>query len=334
MQDWQPGASQAVRQLRAQLYKQIRDFFAARKVLEVDTPILSLAASTDPMLDHWQSKQYYVLPLKGGQNRASGYNDTQHDYYLQTSPEFAMKRLLASGSGSIYQICRCFRAGESGRRHNPEFVMLEWYRVDFQLIQLIEEVVDLLQLWWPQRQVQLYDYRELLLDRTGLDYEQASVADIQAYLSASATQYSTELLQGQRDDLYDLVFSNEIEPSLGIDSIAVLTNYPVSQAQYSQLNLDGSSAQRFEVYLNGVELANGYQELRDGAEQAQRFAQHNAQREVLLKPQIKIDHRLLAALDHGLPACSGVALGIDRLLMLVARKGHIDEIVEFALDRS
>ncbi len=319
MQGWQPSASQAVRQLRAQLYQQIRDFFAAHKVLEVDTPILSLAASTEPMLDHWQSK---------------GCNDTQHDYYLQTSPEFAMKRLLACGSGSIYQICRCFRAGELGRHHNPEFVMLEWYRIDFQLIQLIEEVVELLQLWWPQRQVQFYDYRELLLDRTGLDYEQASVADIQAYLRSSTRQYSAELLQGQRDDLYNLVFSSEIEPSLGIDSIAVLINYPVSQAQYSQLSMDGNSAQRFEVYLNGIELANGYQELLDSAEQAERFSQHNVQREALLKPSITIDHRLLAALDHGLPVCSGVALGIDRLLMLVAEKEHIDEVVEFTLDRA
>ena len=231
-----------MRQRRAQLYKQIRAFFELRQVLEVDTPIMSVSASTDPMLDHLSS-------------RNSG-----RDYYLQTSPEFAMKRLLAAGSGSIYQICRCFRAGESGRRHNPEFVMLEWYRIDFSVAQLIDEVIALLQLWFPQRVVQFYDYRELLLERTGLEYEQASLEDVRKYLASDSGNYSEALLHGNLDDLYDLVLASEIESTLGIDVITVISNYPASQAQLAQLTPDGASAQRFEIYINGIEMANGYEE--------------------------------------------------------------------------
>lgn len=285
-------------------------------MLEVDTPILSSAASTDPLLDHLSS------------------NNAGSDYYLQTSPEFAMKRLLAAGSGSIYQICRCFRAGESGPRHNPEFVMLEWYRIDFSMHQLIDEVTTLLQQWFPQRVVEYYDYKKLLNDRTGLCYDEASIEDIRAHLRSTSNYYSEQLLQGQRDDLFDLVFADEIEPTLGLEDIVVLSNYPASQAQYAELAADGVSAQRFEVYINGVELANGYQELRDPDEQITRFAQHNTLREALSKPVIEVDQRLLAALDHGLPACSGVALGVDRLLMLIAGKDRIDDVIEFSIDRA
>jgi len=305
-----------VRQRRAQLYKQIRAFFELRQVLEVDTPIMSVSASTDPMLDHLSS-------------RNSG-----RDYYLQTSPEFAMKRLLAAGSGSIYQICRCFRAGESGRRHNPEFVMLEWYRIDFSVAQLIDEVIALLQLWFPQRVVQFYDYRELLLERTGLEYEQASLEDVRKYLASDSGNYSEALLHGNLDDLYDLVLASEIESTLGIDVITVISNYPASQAQLAQLTPDGASAQRFEIYINGIEMANGYEELRDVVEQAERFAQHNERREELLKPAIAVDQRLLLALDHGIPPCSGVALGIDRLLMLITEKESLDEVIEFSIERA
>jgi len=258
----------------------------------------------------------------------------QRNYYLQTSPEFAMKRLLAAGSGSIYQICRCFRAAESGRRHSPEFVMLEWYRVGFQLRQLIDELVDLLHTWWPQRAVQIHDYRRLLTERTGLDYEQTSLDDIRAYLCSSDQYYSPALLQGERDDLYDLVFSAKIEPTLGVGTISVLTNYPASQAQFAQLSDDGKSAHRFEVYLDGIELANGYLELLDEQQQAERFLRQNRQREELSKPIIDVDQRLLAALEHGLPACSGVALGVDRLLMLVAGQSDINGVIEFPLGRA
>ncbi len=298
------------------MYKKVREFFDRRDVLEVDTPILSLAASPDPMLDHLQCKT------------------DQRSYYLQSSPEFAMKRLLASGSGSIYQICHCFRAAESGRRHNPEFVMLEWYRVGFQLQHLIDDLVNLLHIWWPQRPVQICDYQQLLTERTGLDYEQTRLDDVRAYLGAGEQVYSQELLQGERDDLYNLVFAAEIEPTLGTECICVLTNYPASQAQLAQLSDDGKHAHRFEVYLDGIELANGYQELLDWHQQAERFMHQNTQRDQLCRPRVNVDERLLAALDHGLPACSGVALGLDRLLMLLAGRDHIDDVIEFAIDRA
>jgi len=315
-QDWRPNASQAARRLRAQLYKTIRDFFDQRDVLEVDTPILSSGASTDPMLDH-------LSCINTGQS-----------YYLQTSPEFAMKRLLAAESGSIYQICRCFRAGESGRRHNPEFTMLEWYRTDFSLQQLIDEIVCLLQHWFPQRVARDYDYEELITQHTGLNYDSSSIEDIRNYLSSNSASYSIELLQGRRDDLFDLIFSSEIEPTLGIDNIAIMTNYPASQAQFAELSNCGNHAKRFEVYINGIELANGYEELADSNEQAMRFAQHNEQRIALSKPAISVDQRLLSALTHGLPQCSGVALGLDRLLMLVADLESLDQVLEFSLDRA
>lgn len=242
-----------------------------------------------------------------------------------------MKRLLAAGSGSIYQICRCFRAGESGRHHNPEFVMLEWYRTGFTLRQLIHEVVELLQIWWPQRPLELFDYRQLLSEKTGLDYDHSSLDDIRSYLSASENVYSAALMQDERDALYDLIFATDIAPKLGLASIAVIANYPASQAQLAQLSEDGCSAMRFEVYAEGIELANGYQELLDSEEQGQRFFAQNRYRESIFKPVVEVDARLLAALRHGLPPCSGVALGLDRLLLLIAGRDSISEVIEFPL---
>ncbi len=313
---WQPSASHAERKLRAQVYRQIRAFFDERNVLEVDTPILSRSASTDPELTH----------LLCHSERTSR--------YLQTSPEFAMKRLLASGSGSIYQICRCFRALEQGRYHSPEFVMLEWYRQSFVIQALIDEVIDLLNTWWPDRKPIIYRYRELLKERTGLDYDLSPLDDFKDYLNQKSGFISSSLLQGNRDELCDLIFGTDIAPTLGHDAVAVLTAYPPSQAQFAKLNNNGEEALRFEVYIDGIEIANAYEELLDSTLQNQRFQDQNARREALDKPQVVIDQHLLSAMNHGLPQCSGVALGLDRLIMLLATKERISEVIEFPFDRA
>ncbi len=309
--DWRPQASQSVRRLRAKVYRQIRLFFEQRDVLEVDTPILSSSASTDPELSHL----YCDI------------NDI--NFYLQTSPEFAMKRLLASGAGSIFQICRCFRGGEIGRHHCSEFVMLEWYRLDFSLQKLIQETSDLLQLWWPGRKVIHYRYRDILKARTGLDYDASDLDDFRQYLGQKPGNISPALLAGERDQLCDMIFAIDITPTLGFDSIAVLTGYPASQAQFAKLNEAGNEALRFEIYFDGIELANAYEELLDSKQQSLRFSEQNKQRESLSRPPVNVDQNLISALEQGLPQCSGIAMGIDRLLMLIAGKSDINEITEF-----
>lgn len=306
-----------MRELRARVYADLRAFFSARGVLEVDTPVLSAAASTDPQLEHFLTR--------------SG----ESNYYLQTSPEFAMKRLLAADSGPIYQLCKCFRRAESGRRHNPEFTMLEWYRPGFAMQQLVDEVIALLRLWWPQRPLAQYRYRDLLMRYAGIDYDASSLGDLRACLRASAAGFSPLLLGGDRDDLCELILSAHIEPQLGVDGIDVVTHFPLSQSQLAETVADyGGSALRFEVYVAGLELANGYQELCDADELRRRFAHHNAQRQRLGKPPVVVDERLLAAMAEGLPQCSGVALGVDRLLMLIAGVEHIDDVLDFPWSRA
>ncbi len=316
--DWQPTTSREMLEQRAELLRQIRLFFAQRQVLEVDTPILSSASGTDPNLD-----PMHVLFDAPGCAEQKG--------YLQTSPEFAMKRLLAAGSGPIYQLAKSFRNGEAGKRHNPEFTMLEWYRPGFSLDDLMQEVEDLVCGMLNCNSPRRVTYRELFLETLNVDPFHATLAELKALASQSLDiAFDSE----HPDHWLDLLFSHCIEP--GLQEPVFIHSYPASQAALSQITDDESGnavARRFELIIAGMELANGYLELTDASEQQRRFAKDLELRASLGLPGVTVDQHFLAALEHGLPDCAGVAVGVDRLLMLKIGALHIRDVISFPVDR-
>ena len=314
--DWRPSTSQQVLIQRAEMLSRIRRFFQHKEVLEVDTPSLSQATITDiylePMKSQCQSMGQGKVPL-----------------YLQTSPEFSMKRLLSAGSGSIYQIGRAYRDDESGRYHNPEFLMLEWYRVDFDHLQLMREVEELLSLILGSNTASTISYQQLFIKHLGIDPLSISDADLQILV----TEHAKGPDLNDRDQMLQCLFSILIEPELGFEQPLIVYNYPASQAALARISkIDPRVAERFEVYYRGVELANGFHELANSKEQRQRFLADNEKRRALGKEERPYDERLLAALDSGFPNCAGVALGLDRLLMLKLNKTSIAEVMPFPID--
>lgn len=318
---WQPDAGLANLRLRADLLARVRGFFADRDVLEVDTPLMCHATGTDPHLEA------LALELTPGDWR-----------YLQTSPEFAMKRLLAAGSGPIYQLCKAFRRDESGQRHNPEFSMLEWYRPGFDDRQLMDEVAALMAVCLPASMlpadagIPRVAYRDLFHQHLALDPFVASDKELLACARRYADSGESVL---SRDDTLNLLMAFAIEPQLQAPVFVV--DFPASQAALAQITQDAEGhavARRFELFVAGMELANGYLELTDATEQARRFAADNHQRQAAGLAVREVDARLLAALNHGLPACAGVALGFDRLVMLAAGAGHIREVLSFVADNA
>lgn len=315
MTRWQPAATQGLLLARAELYRGIREFFATRDVLEVDTPLMAPAIGTDPNL-HPLTANYQAHP--------SAAVDT---YYLQTSPEFAMKRLLAAGSGPIYQLCKAFRNGERGSRHHPEFTMLEWYRPGFSLEELMDEVEALVCSVLGPFTCRRSSYAEIFQHAVGLDPHSASLEHLQEVLQAKV---STADSSPDRDTCLDLLYSHVLEPTL-LDPV-MITDYPASQAALAKVEEDAQGrlvARRFELVINGMEIANGYDELCDGEEQRERFSRDLALRQRQGLPCVPVDERFLAAIDAGLPACAGVALGVDRLLMLLTGRASIDEVLTF-----
>lgn len=317
--DWQPGADLKTLKLRAEFLASTREFFAQRQVLEVTTPLLGRGGSTDPWLDSFTTEfDGFDQPLA---------------LYLQTSPEFFMKRLLAAGSGPIYQLGPCFRNGEVSRRHNPEFWMLEWYRPGWSLAELQQEVCELVtSLLGPADYLQK-SYKQAFIDVLGLHPFTASLEDLR---QASHVCSGIDAEQLDRDGCLDLLISHQVEPALKDLGRVFLYDFPASQAALAQVAKDDEGhpvAKRFELYIEGLEIANAYQELTLAAEQAERFTQDNQQREQLGKPQITVDQRLLAALESGLPECSGIALGFDRLLMLAAKASSLDAVQSFSMTR-
>ena len=310
--NWQPTANAQAIQARAKLLSAIRQFFAQRNVLEVDTPILSAHATTDPYINSIQST----------------------DGYLQTSPEFAMKRLLCAGVGSIYQIAKAFRQQESGRFHNPEFTMLEWYRVDFTHIELMREVDQFLSSMLDTGPAQVISYQQLFIQQVGLDPLACSDSELCAYIDEK------QLLLGRadaltRDDQLNLLFSHVIEPNLGQNVPVLVHGFPSSQSALARINeKDQRIADRFEAYYKGIELANGFYELADAQEQLTRFNSDNQARIAKGLDLMPMDVNLIAALDSGLPECAGVALGIDRLLMLKLGADHINEVLCFPTNKA
>ncbi|MCQ8104226.1 EF-P lysine aminoacylase EpmA [Methylomonas sp. SURF-2] len=317
--DWRPRADLRQLRQRARLLAAIREFFAKREVLEVETPLLCRATGTDPNLDFFSS-QFHSPPQ----------NPT---LFLQTSPEFAMKRLLAAGSGSIYQICKAFRNGEAGRMHNPEFTILEWYRVGFTLPQLMDEVAELLLgLLGPALQVVRTDYRRLFERHTGLD---ALVFDRPAYRQHAESRGYPEadaLCGGDHALWLDFLFSHCVQRSMPADTICLLHDYPAVQSSLACLHPEDTRvAQRFEVFVNGIELGNGFFELSDADEQEARFDREIALRRRQALPEVAKDRLFLDALRSGLPECSGVAIGLDRLLMIAEGRGAIAEVLAFPI---
>lgn len=300
------------------MLKAVREFFQRRGVLEVETPIMSQAIGTDPNLE----------PITA--NYLAGKQEQQ--FFLQTSPEFAMKRMLAAGSGAIFQICKAFRNDESGARHNPEFTMLEWYRPGFDEHQLMDEVMDLVEQLCPQNNWQRLSYQQLFEQYLEINPHSASSADV-AQLAKS--KIAIDLQDANKDTWLDLLFSHLIEPQLLTP--VFIYDYPGSQAALAkvELNAEGHSiARRFELVIKGMEIANGYFELTDPEEQQRRFFHDQQIRHEQQKSNNPLDENLLAALSEGLPDCSGVALGLDRLLMLATGATSIDEVLAFPLARA
>ncbi|WP_295963042.1 EF-P lysine aminoacylase EpmA [uncultured Xanthomonas sp.] len=304
-------------QLRARLNAAIRGFFAARGVLEVETPMLSAAGNTEPNIDSFQT-------------RFSGHVDAGPALrWLRTSPEYPLKRLLAAGIGDCYELGRVFRNGEAGGRHNPEFTMLEWYRVGWDHRQLIEETVELvrtaLALVGRSATLQVLSYRELFLQGLGLDPFAAPLEALQQPLR----EIRIDADGLGRDDWLDLLMTHRLQPAFPADRLTVVHDWPASQCALARVR-DGDPpvAERFELYLGGYELANGYHELNDAAEQRRRFLRDHALRQARGAVLPPLDERLLQALP-ALPDCAGVAVGVDRLLMAMRGTAQIGEVLAY-----
>jgi lysyl-tRNA synthetase class 2 len=328
---WRPTAPLGNLRRRAEILAGIRAFFARRGVLEVETPALSAATVTDLHLASLETRSSFRGP--SGPPGPSG----PATLYLQTSPEFAMKRLLAAGSGPIYQIGKAFRDGESGRRHNPEFTLLEWYRPGFDHLALMDEVEALLAEVLGTPRAERWTYGALFRDRLGVDPHEATAAD----LAAAARRAGLDPGGGpgsaalDREDLLHLLMGLALEPTLGRGRPSFVHDFPASQAALARVRPGPPPvAERFEVFIEGVELANGFHELSDPVEQRRRFEADLARRRERGLPEPPIDERLLAALAAGLPACAGVALGVDRLVMLAVGAASLDEVLAFPIDRA
>ena len=313
---WRPRASMETLRLRAALIASIREFFAQRNVLDVETPALSSAGSTDPNLE----------PVTA-QVRALG----DRPDYLATSPEYAMKRMLAAGSGDIYQLCRVFRDGELGRWHQPEFTLLEWYRVGWDEVTLMAEVNDLLTSLLathrPRTSTKHLRYHEAFHRHLDVDPGEDSGA-----LADRLGDLGVNVPQGlDRDGLLDLALSAVIVPRFDPDSITFVYDYPATQAALARIKTTSPPvAARFEAFSGGLELANGYSELTDANEQRSRFEAEQEKRRKAGLPVPPVDTDLLAALAHGLPACAGVAVGVDRLVALAAGLDAVADAMSFA----
>lgn len=311
--DWRPRADARALRERARVYHQIRAFFAARDVLEVDTPLLATSTNTDRNITSIEIA------------------DPARPCFLQTSPEFAMKRLIAAGSGSIYQICHAFRAAESGRKHNPEFSLLEWYRIGFDYQQLMDEMEILIDcLSSRENQFQRLSYADLLLEHTGIDIARTELGALRQKAQALLPHADTSALDF--DQCLDLLIGFAVGPQL--QGYVFVYDYPVSQAALARVSAsDPGVAERFELYYEGLELANGFSELTDANLQRARFEADNRERQAAGLPQYPIDQQLLAALDAGLPECAGVALGLDRLLMVLLGYDRIEQVLSFCETR-
>lgn len=301
--NWAQSASPANLEKRALIIRKIRSFFEERNVLEVDTPLLCQSTTPNPCIGS------FIV----GDNK-----------YLQTSPEFAMKRMLASGMGAIYQICKAFRLEESGNKHNPEFTMLEWYRPEFNHHDLMNEMDAFLQAVIGTLPADEISYQALFETHFDINPHTASAESLCDIAKAQGMHVEFD---AEKDTWLDLLLTHRIESKLGLEKPIFIYDYPKSQAALSKIN--GNIAERFEVYYKGMELANGFHELTDAAEQRKRFESEIAERQKLKKHVPPLDERFLQALSAGMPNCAGVAVGVDRLIMLTLDTNNIGDVLAF-----
>lgn len=323
MTGWQPTATFEALRLRAAFNRLVREFFHARGVLEVETPVLSLAGNTEPNIAS------FSVEFSG---RTDGAPRTR---WLRTSPEFALKRLLAAGIGDCYELGRVFRDGEAGGRHNPEFTLLEWYRIGWDHLHLLDETVTLvraaLALVGREASLQVTTFRDLYRDRLGLD----PLLDDVGILRNALGDVAIDPDGLTRDDWLDLLMTHRLQPTFDRDVLLAVHDWPASQAALARIRPDDPPvAERFELYLGALELANGYHELVDAAEQRARFVRDGQVRAARGLPAVPLDQALVAALEHGLPTCAGVALGVDRLLMALLDTDRIADVLAFDFARA
>jgi len=315
-----------VAKFRANILTDIRNFFQSKKVIEVETPSLSVGTITDPYLDAFSSKYNFF--------NSSDFSVSQN-LYLQTSPEFHMKRLLASGYGCIYQICKAFRHEEFGRHHNPEFTILEWYRLGFDQYDLIDEVAELLSVILKTSKPEIISYQELFIKLVNIDPLTASFTELYNVIQLHNKAEDWLFESKDCDLLLQFIFSEIIERNIGSTAPCFVYNFPIAQASLAkECPEDSRVAQRFECYFKGIELANGFNELTDANIQMSRFEQDNQKRQRLGLPTRDIDKNFIDALMVGLPQCAGVALGIDRLMMIALDKESIDQVISFPIERA
>ena len=322
--DWRPAASLDVLRLRAGLLARVREHFAREGVLEVETPALVRAPVTDVHLET-------LRVVDDGTTADSAVG------FLQTSPEYAMKRLLCAGAPDLYQVAHVYRAGERGRRHNPEFTMVEWYRHGFDHHALMRDVEALVRAVLDGHRETapsvFVAYRDAFRAVVGLDPLDAERSDLVAALHGLGLDVPASVRSApDRDEVLDLAMGTLVADSFARDRLTFVYDFPASQAALAQLR--GPVASRFEAFFGPLELANGFHELGDAAEQRRRFSADAAARQRLGRPARALDERFLAALAHGLPACAGVALGFDRLVMVAAGAASIDEVMAFPFERA
>ncbi|PHS19559.1 MAG: elongation factor P lysine(34) lysyltransferase [Kangiella sp.] len=295
---------------RNQLFEQTRGFFKSRNVLEVDTALIRNHTVTDPYMS-----AYSVIDSK-----------SKHKGYLQTSPEYAMKILLSKGSGDIFQLSKMFRAEENSPIHSSEFTLLEWYRIGFDHFDLIKETIHFIQNIVGEKTVIKFSYREIFISELAIDPFQITGSELEVFSRSELGNIPAELLF---DNYLTLLFSEKIEPTFDPNEITVIHSYPESQASLAKTSEINNviTADRFEVYLGGLELANGFNELTDMKEQKRRFEEDNQLRKKLNLQKIELDSDLLSALELAIPNCSGVALGLDRLLMIKTGSNHISDVI-------
>ena len=323
--DFFPAASIENLKARSRLLRAVRDFFHARGYWEVETPLLSHDSVVDPHIE-----PFVTTDADGSR------------LYLQTSPEFAMKRLLAAGAEAIFQLDRVFRRGEAGRLHNPEFTMIEWYRVGdthVEQMQFTEELV--LAVWRagghqpPESPFSRTSYRRAFERALGIDVFEATTSELAAIAREKCAATPDSMPADDRDGWLNLLLAELVEPQLGRDRPEFVFDYPASQAAIARIRPDDPPvAERFELYIDGIEICNGYHELTDAAELRRRIATESSRRNAAKLPELATSNRLLAAMDHGLPRCAGVALGFDRLVMLAARAESVADVIAFPIDRA
>ena len=323
---WQSSLSWENAQARGRVIDKIRRFFADKNIIEVETPLLSNGTITDAYLDAFTSRYNFLSDTSHGNSSIM---------YLQTSPEFGMKRLLASGYGSIYQICKAFRHEEYGKYHNPEFTMLEWYRLGFDHFKLMDEVAELLIAILNCQNPVKISYQNVFLEYVDIDPLEASRSDLITVIKNHNKLEGWLVDEQDNDMLLQFIFSEIIEVKIGLTVPCFVYDFPSTQASLAKLSNDDSRvAERFECYFQGLELVNGFHELTDFTQQLERFNRDNEARKARGLPTRPIDSNFIKALEHGLPECSGVALGVDRLVMLALKLDHINQVISFDIEKA